>query len=118
MKAAAARPATLSRAFRNPYEAINPHNPAVQFKTFYRTCSAVDVFLTASRVGLSTSDRILTSSDESPRPACSRRIRSAQMDDTYRLSDASHSHAPDLVDNAALVPYPVTTRPLACVASF
>jgi hypothetical protein len=41
--------------------AINPHTPAVQLKKFYRTCSALDVFLKASLVGLSTSDRILTS---------------------------------------------------------
>jgi hypothetical protein len=44
-----------------PCIAINPHNPAVQLKTFYRTCSALDVFLRASFKGLSTSDRILTS---------------------------------------------------------
>jgi hypothetical protein len=34
---------------------------AVQFKTFYRTCSAMRVLLMAGLVGLSTSDRILTS---------------------------------------------------------
>jgi len=34
---------------------------AVQFKTFYRTCSAMGVLLMAGLVGLSTSDRILTS---------------------------------------------------------
>jgi len=48
-----------------------PHEPpktpsiaitlAAQFKTFYRTCSAVYVLLRAIRVGRSTSDRILTS---------------------------------------------------------
>jgi hypothetical protein len=27
-----------------PWEAINPHNTAAQFKTFYRTCSAVCLF--------------------------------------------------------------------------
>ena len=36
---------------------------AVQFKTFYRTCSAMRVLLMAGLVGLSTSDRILTSYD-------------------------------------------------------
>ena len=36
-----------------------PHNSAVQFKKFYRTCSAARVFLSANLVGLSTSDRIL-----------------------------------------------------------
>jgi hypothetical protein len=35
--------------------------PAVQFKKFYRTCSAMCVFLMSRLVGLSTSDRILTS---------------------------------------------------------
>jgi hypothetical protein len=35
--------------------------PAVQFKKFYRTCSAMGVFLISRLVGLSTSDRILTS---------------------------------------------------------
>ena len=38
---------------------------AVQFKKFYRTCSAMDVFLTSRLVGLSTSDRILTSYQKS-----------------------------------------------------
>ena len=35
--------------------------PAVQFKKFYRTCSAMGVFLISRLVGLSTSDEILTS---------------------------------------------------------
>ena len=34
---------------------------AVQFKKFYRPCSAMGVLLMAGFVGLSTSDRILTS---------------------------------------------------------
>src|SRR5215831_4472000 len=46
---------------QTPLEAINRHSPAVQFKKFYRTCSAMGVFLMAGFVGLSTSDRILTS---------------------------------------------------------
>jgi hypothetical protein len=33
--------------------------PAVQLKKFYRTCSAIGVFLTSRLVGLSTSDSIL-----------------------------------------------------------
>ena len=39
--------------------------PAVQFKKFYRTCSAMGVFLISRLVGLSTSDRILTSYQKS-----------------------------------------------------
>ena len=77
--------------------------PAVQFKKFYRTCSAMGVFLISRLVGLSTSDRILNFSVPQPLPP--RKATREARGRTTAVYRGLVSHRTNMVRRLAAVAY-------------